>query len=144
MGDFETVPASSLPEKPEEEKKEEEKKAEEKPVVEAVDWDSDVPAEEPKFAAVAEEDATRVVPPPQPAHTVEAKDEVDVIEPAQVLPPAGGEPPKKSKTWLIILIVALVLLCLCCVVVVVIVAATGALGSLNMNQYFQVPGLFPV
>lgn len=134
MGDFETIPASSRPEKPEEEKKEE------KPVVEAVDWDSDLPAEEPAFVT-EDDEATRLSTP-----KVEASEpvppiasEAEVIEPPDITPAEGTEPPKKKKTWLIILIVALVLLCLCCVVVMIASFFVADAQGIDFGQLIEAP-----
>jgi hypothetical protein len=138
MGDFETIPARPEPQKPEEEKKEE------KPKIEAVDWDSDLPAEEPGFVS-EREDVTILstpkaedrkpepqlqsepVPPGQsePEPEVESTPEPEVIEAPEITPPPAGEPPKK-KTWLIVLIVVLVLLCLCCLLAIAVVFITNS------------------
>jgi hypothetical protein len=152
MSDFETIPASPEPEKPQEEKK-----------TEFEDWGAEPPAPEPDFlknkgnewqvpdleaaaqsgaqavesAADAGAEAVReaaeqfeVKPEPAPAVVKPAAaqpvtPEPEVLETPVYVPQAQtpgapvGEPPKKTKWWLIVLIV-LVVLCLCCVI-------TGAL-----------------
>ncbi len=128
MSDFETIPASSLPLQPEEPKKVEEVK----PAVEAVDWDTEPPAEEPKFAEDLSEKT--VLSPGKPEVSESFSAEPEVIEPAAGIPLAQ-EPPKKGskKTLIIVVIVVVLLLCLCCVALIII----GAMNYESVSDWFS-------
>ncbi len=128
MSDFETIPASSLPVPPEEPKKEEEVK----PVVEAVDWDMEPPAEEPKFAVEPEEKTVLSSGQPEAVEAFSAEPEV-------IAPPAGMPPAQEAlkkgnkKTIIIVVIIAVLLLCLCCIAIIVV----GALNYESISDLFS-------